>query len=68
VLDFALEAAVIAVVLEQRGKHLVVGQVVDGDDLELAGAAVQQTKGEASDTTETVDGDFNGHSCNSDYR
>ena len=36
VLDRALEAAVGAVVLEQRGQHLVVGQVVDGDDLELA--------------------------------
>ena len=68
VFDFALEAAVVAVVLEQRGEHLVVGQIVDRDDLELAGAAVQQAKGEAADATETVDGDFNGHCFDSDYR
>jgi len=44
-----------AVVLEQRGEHFVVGQIVDRNDLELARAGVQIAERQTSDTTKTID-------------
>src|SRR5205823_2357886 len=64
VLDFALEAAMVAVVLEQRGQHLVVGEIVDGNDLELARAGMQQAKSKAADAAKSVNSDSNGHGFN----
>ena len=61
VLDRAGKAAVGAVVLQQRGQHLVVGQVVDGDHFELVAAFDQAAKRQPADAAKTIDGDFDCH-------
>ena len=58
---FAGELAVDAVVLEQPGVGLGVGEVVDADQLEPAVGPLEDCAGnQAADAAESVDGDF-GH-------
>ena len=57
----AREPAMRAVILEQRGQHLVVREIIDRNDFELAFASVQITKRQPADPTKSVDGDTNSH-------
>ena len=57
-----LGAAVDGVVVVEVRERLRVGQVVDGDDLEVRDLAlVQRADDAATDATEAVDGDLRGH-------
>ena len=59
--DVAWELAVNAVVLEQPGIGLGIGEVVDADQLEPAVRALEDRSGDQpADAAESVDGDF-GH-------
>jgi hypothetical protein len=61
-LDRAAELAVDRVVLEEVRERLRVGEVVDGDDLQVLGAALRDGAHDAaSDTSESVDRDASGH-------
>jgi hypothetical protein len=55
VTDGARKPAVGAVVFEQRGQHLVVGQVVDGYDLEFARPGVKIAEGQTANASKSVD-------------
>ena len=59
--DRARVAAVNAVVLQQRGQRLVVGQVVDAHDLEHVGLGHQAAEHQPADTAESIDTDANCH-------
>ena len=64
VADMPLEGTIVRVELEQVGIRLGVGEVVQGHDLDIAVEAVflvDGPVGEATDATETVDADANGH-------
>ena len=64
-LHVARELAVDAVVLEQPGVGLGVGEVVDADQLQPAVGPLEDRAGDqAADAAESVDGDF-GHSYSS---
>ena len=55
--DLPGELAHDRVVLEQVGDHLVVGQIVDGDDLDARlGALVDDPEDRPADPAEAVDG------------
>ena len=61
-----LEFAVNRVVLEQVRERLRVGQVVDGDDLDVGDPALDERADDAaSDPSETIDSDFRRHRQNS---
>ena len=66
VADRAREAAMRAVVLQQRRQHLVVREVVDRDDLELALAGIQIPKCQPADAAESIDCNSNCHFSSSD--
>ena len=59
----ALERAVVAVVLQQVGVGLGVGEIVEGDDFDLAVgvALLDGAEGDAADAAEAVDADANCH-------
>src|SRR5690606_23963414 len=60
--DVAGEAAVDGVILEQVRQRGRVREVVDGDDVEVAGAALQDgAEDEAADAPEPVDPDLDSH-------
>src|SRR5690606_17222165 len=61
VVDRAIIAPVGAIVFEQGRERLVVRQIIDRDDLKLVASLHEVAKGQASDTTEPVDGDSNCH-------
>ena len=74
---FALDAdvhgqlAVHGIPLEQVGHLSGIGEIVDGDELEVVARAFQcSAEGEASDAAEAIDGDFRGHgvSCSGSGR
>ena len=59
--DLAGITAVGAVVFEQHGQRFVVGQIVDGDDLELRAAAHQIPEHQPADPAKTVNRNANCH-------
>jgi len=59
--DRAIEAAMRAVVLQQRGQGLVARQVVDANDLEVLRTSDHVTESQTTDSTKTVDRDANSH-------
>src|SRR5690606_5576479 len=60
-LDVAVEGAQHRVVLEQVGEGGVVGEVVDGDDLDLAAGGLGRAPEVAADAPETVHAYTDGH-------
>jgi hypothetical protein len=62
-----VEAAVNAVVLQQRSQHLVVSQIVDCDDFEFIFPCGQNSESQSADTAKTIDSDTNWHDAYS-YR
>ncbi len=60
-LDLAGEAAEDRVVLEQVGERLRIGQVVDGDELEVGPSRMCRAEDVAPDPPETVDADLHCH-------
>ena len=60
-LDRALERPVDRVVLEQVGERLVVGDVVDGDELDVGAGLVRGAEDVAADAAEAVDPDAYWH-------
>ena len=60
-LDRAVELLVDAVVLQQVGQVLGIGQVVDRDDLELLRLLGQDAEDEAADAAEAIDTDADSH-------
>ena len=60
-LDLAREAAEDRVVLEQVGERLRVGEVVDGDELEVGAGRVGGAEDVAADAPEAVDADLHSH-------
>ena len=61
-LDAALERAVHGVVLEQVTKRRGVGEVVDGDELDVGAALDRSADGETTDAAEAIDAHSNSHS------
>ncbi|MPM30687.1 hypothetical protein SDC9_77237 [bioreactor metagenome] len=61
--DLAVEAAEDRVVLEQVGEGVVVGQVVDADDLDISAGGDQGSVEVTADAAETVDANLDGHVC-----
>ena len=61
--DVGVETARDRVVLEQVRERLVVGEVVDRDDLEVAALGEGGAEEVATDPAEAVDADLDGHSC-----
>ena len=60
--DGAGETAVDAVVLQQVRVGVVVGQIVDRDDLDIVAARfVDSPQHQPADTTESIDGNLNSH-------
>ena len=59
--DLSVVATVNRIVLEQSRKHLVIGQVIDGNNLELVGAGHQITESQSTDTSKTIDRNSNSH-------
>ena len=59
--DVAVEPTQDAVVLQQVGQGLVVGQVVDADDLDVGAGRTHGTEEVAADPAEAVDTYTNGH-------
>ena len=60
-LHYAVKAAVHAVILQQVGQHLGIGQVVDADDVELLAPRPHGTKNDTADAPEPVNPDVNSH-------
>ena len=60
-LDLGREAAEDRVVLEQVGERARVGEVVDGDELDVRSRRVRGAEDVAPDASETVDADLHSH-------
>jgi hypothetical protein len=61
--DLAGKAPVDRVVLEQLGEHGGIGDVVDGNDVEIGAALERGAQNAAADAAETVDSDASRHGC-----